>query len=134
VKISDSTSARELDGRIDAANSAVESGEMGPLATEVIAIHYNSINYGGINLTLTDTTNCPGHPTRLWPNFRAPWNNIFESSRLFAGCRGNGYDNPVIDGPGAAYAYTCEQWVPNLGSASTISNKMSSFKAWSGGC
>lgn len=134
VKISEATGVAERDRLIDAANRAAQSDKTSLRATIVIAIHYKGRNYTFESLTLVHSSACPGNPTKVWPNFQPPWNNIFASSKLFAGCRGTAFDNPVIDGPGAAYAYTCEQWLPSFGGGSTMENKMSSFKAWYGGC
>lgn len=121
----------ELKGKINQSNQAAAAVPNSTLATVIIAVQCTDQKFGGSCLNFTDSTVCPGHPTKVWPNFQSPWNNNFDSGQLYAGCAGTGYDSPTIGGMGGYLNFACEgRFDYYLG----FKDYESSFRAFNGGC
>jgi hypothetical protein len=131
VNASESAGYAELKGAITKSNQVASAASADSARTTVV-IAVQCV-YTGFStcLSFTDSTACPGHSAKVWPNFQSPWNNAFSSGYLLAGCAGTGYDSPTIGGAGGFFNFACEG---SYSYYSGFDNFESSFRAFNGGC
>ena len=82
VRLAPSVTAQTVD------EQTLRGGDMNaPLATFVIAIEYQHINFGGATMTITSSVTCDGYNHSFpFSSFPAGWNDIISSARAFSNC------------------------------------------------
>lgn len=79
VRLPDTMTVEELD------DDLLNGPDLGTLATYVIAIEYEHINYGGASYTITNGNTCHGYQHSI-SSMPSGWNDVISSARAYAGC------------------------------------------------
>jgi hypothetical protein len=79
VRVPQAVTLDELD------DDLLNGPELGPLATNVIAIEYQHKGFQGASYTITNSKGCATHKHSL-KSMKQGWNDIISSAKAFAGC------------------------------------------------
>lgn len=136
INLANSATASDVKNSIDKSNvAATKTGTKGavtPNATIIQAIMWTGVGFTGSSLNFTYSSTCSSGGIGVWNDFQPPWNDNFESVRLYAGCYGRGYDYGNVNYPyEGSYGFYYEGSYNDLGS---FRNVMSSFKTCRTGC